>query len=420
MIKTKYREIKKEIPRLENGNTLNSLYKYEPYDMQARLPVIWDAAEGFIVKDIYGNKYIDFTSTIFVTNTGHRSIQNAIIAQSKKCIHSYTFPTKIRGKALEKLSQFLPSFCDKIYLASAGSEVTSWAVKLMRAINEKRQIIISLEGAFHGKTGDAGMLEHQEIKLKWPEEYQADVALENAISILEAPTFDMYGVNYNTKMIDSCCGLMIESYKGWEAKFLPQKYIQGLIEYCRKHGLFICFDEIQAGFWRTGKKFAYEWYEVEPDLICLGKALGGGFPVSALCGKAELFKNASGMSSTHSATPLACASIISVLESFEKMDMHEYFLTSELFGSMLNVFAMKYDNVITKVNHKGMVAAILFKDADMANIVARKMMDRGVLVVNTGKESVKLGPPLNIEKEALQEGLMVLEEVLKEVSKCLA
>ena len=395
--------LKTNVPHSDTASVLAPLYKYEPYDMQPHLPVIWDKADGYTVTDIFGNKYLDFTSTIFVANTGHRSIETDLIKQAKKCIHSYTFPTKIRIEAITKLHEFLPKFCEKIYLASAGSEVTSWAIRLMRARDKKRQTIISLEGAFHGKTGLAGELEEQEIKLHPPHE-ASDV--DNTIKFLD-------------EHIDKCCGIMIESYQGWTARFLPAEYVQKLVAYCRSKGLTICFDEIQAGLWRTGKKFAYEWYEVTPDLICIGKALGGGFPVSALAGKESLFKSGLGMSSTHSATPLACASIVSVLNSFEKMDMHDYYVKSQTFLSMLNLIKSMFDEAITEVNVRGLVASVIFKDRELADIISRKLLEKGLLVVNTGKEAIKLGPPLIIPHESLKEGLRIFREVLSESKECL-
>ena len=392
--------LKTEVPNSKTQEMLADLHRYEPYDMQPHLPVIWDRAKGHNVTDIFGNTYLDFTSTIFVANTGHRSIELDLIKQAKKCIHSYTFPTQIRVQAIRALHDFLPLFCEKIYLASAGSEVTSWAIRLMRAKNPDRQTIISLEGAFHGKTGLAGEIEEQEIKLN------PNISIEETIEFL-------------SDKIDTCCGILIESYQGWTARFLPNDYVQKLVAYCRTHGLSVAFDEIQAGLWRTGKKFAYEWYEVAPDLICIGKALGGGFPVSALAGKAELFKSGLGMSSTHSATPLACASILSVINSLNKIDKREYYVRSQSFLSLINVMAHMFTDLIVETNVRGLVASIIFKDKEVADIISRRLLQKGLLVVNTGKPAIKIGPPLTIPHDALKEGLRIFREVLTESRECL-
>ena len=407
MILTLNRRIITKLPHTRYEEIIAPLTRYEPTSMISGLPVIWKKASGHSVWDIFGNKYIDFTSTIFVTNAGHGAVAKAIQRQAKDLIHSYTFPNLPRINLIKELRDWFGLMPNpKIYLASAGSEVTDWAIKLMRHHGKKRNkdIIISFEGSFHGKVGDAAKLSDQELRLPLPESDEDWVKHKKQIE----------------KVVKRCCGIMIESYQGWNAKFFPLEYMQNLLKFCKKYGILICFDEIQGGFYRTGMRFAFYHYldfvqSVPffcPDLICAGKALGGGFPISALVAREDLFKGIEGMSSTHSATPLACAAALESLKILnnltgldEKIDFMKEFLvklSTKTFGNMT-------------FNGNGFLWGLIFKNKKIADAVCYECMRNGLLVVRTGRESVKIGPPLTISKGALKEGLCVLEKAINKI-----
>ena len=400
MIYTKNRTVKTKLPHNKTESYLQILRQYEPDGMVSSLPVIWKKAKGYSVWDIFGNKFIDFTSTIFVTNSGHGGISNAIKNQADELIHCYNYPNLPRIQLIKKLKKLLPHFCEKIYLASTGSEVTDWATKLMRHYGKKsnRNIIISYIGSFHGKVGDAAKLENQELRLPLPE---SDEDWELHKKLIK-------------KVVKKCCGIMIESYQGWNARFLPEKYIQNLVDFCKEHDIIVCFDEIQGGFYRTGTKFAYNHYQVQPDLICLGKALGGGVPISALCGRAKLFTGVEGMSSTHSANPLCCAGAHAALEILEELNKNEFYLKQLLLIKYLDRLSNHYKITI---HGRGFLYGLIFENKEIADQICYDCMQNGLLVVRTGKESIKIGPPLTISESALLEGLRVLENSIKKILK---
>ena len=402
MILTWNRKVVTELPHPKTEERIEILKQCEPESMSAGLPVIWDKAKGHSVWDVFGNKFIDFTSTIFVTNSGHGAIANAIKKQADKLIHCYSYPNEPRIQLIERLRRFFPNNY-KFYLASAGSEVTDWATKLMRhygsTFKHKRNVIISYTGSFHGKVGDAAKLEGQELRLNLPKSSK--------------------DWSVHKKLIDRvkhhCCGIMIESYQGWSAEFMPIKYVQWLVTYCKKNKILVCFDEIQGGFWRTGNCFAYEHYEsffssIQPDLICLGKALGGGMPISALAGRKDLF-NVEHMSSTHSANPLCCAGAVEALNILSNS-------CSDInFTKKISILHKKIkhisDKFNIKVNGHGFLYGLIFKSKEIADEICYECMRNGLLVVRTGRESIKIGPPLTITKGALEEGLCVLEQAIK-------
>lgn len=367
------------------------------------LPMVWEKARGSYVWDIFGNKYIDFTSTIFVTNAGHDGVVRAVVDQARSLLHSYMYPTVIKYRYLRRLKRFLPKFCEKIYLASAGSEVTSWAINLMRAYKGKK-VIVHIGGAFHGKTGSVSNLEKEEICL----DFDTNVnTWHNAQEIL------------NQKQ-DEIAGIMIESYQGWSAKFMDKFFIDNLCHWAKLHDVPVCFDEIQGGFWRTGKKFSYEWYTdaegkpVEPDLICMGKGIGGGLPLSALSGRAKYF-NVEGLSSTHSGNPLCCAAGYKALEIYEKMSEESLAKKTRMLQDTLSMFSKSFRPHIVEHHGHGLLASIIFDTVEKADKVCHLAMSNGLILVRTGKTSIKFGPPLTIPETDLVAGLVILEMTIKQV-----
>jgi 4-aminobutyrate aminotransferase-like enzyme len=223
---------------------------------------------------------------------------------------------------------------------------------------------------------------------------------------------------------DNIAGFIIESYLGWGAIFYPVAYIQALADFAKKHNCLITFDEIQGGFGRTGKLFVYQHYGVEPDMLCLGKALSGSLPLSAVIGSRKIMDlpEFGSMSSTHSANPLCCAAGLANLEAIESRNL---IAESERKGGILHrrlgEFKKKYADRISWIFGKGLLAGVLFKDPEtgepdgfFASRVCEKAMQKGLLLVHTGRESIKIGPPLTIPEEALEEGLEIFDESIGE------
>jgi 4-aminobutyrate aminotransferase-like enzyme len=183
-------------------------------------------------------------------------------------------------------------------------------------------------------------------------------------------------------------------------------------------------DEVQAGFGRTGAKFGYQHYDIHPDLICCGKGMGSGVSLSGVLGKREIMDipEVGMMSSTNSANPIACAGGLATLEEILENDLvAEARRKGVLLHDGLNGLKEKYPERISYIFGEGLIAAILFKnpetgepDALFSSRVAESCMQKGLLVVHTGRESIKIGPPLTISDDALLEGLDVLDEAITE------
>jgi len=443
-IDTAYRKIATAIPAPDSLPILEALYRYESRSMHGQMPIVWDRAKDFQVFDKWGNCWIDFTSTIFVANAGHANphIVNALKnTLDQELLHTYTYASEIRAQFLEELIQSTPDELEKAYLVSAGTEATETAVKLMRlhaiSRDKKRPGIIAFDGSFHGRTMGAAQISGTPAQRAWagfedPNVYHlpfpypwdengnivnesGDIRFERDLDALSAR-----GIDPATDI----GGIIFESYIGWSAAFFPKDYVQAWEALARQNDFLVAFDEIQSGFGRTGKMFAYQHYEATPDLICCGKGISSSLPLAAVLGRADVMDlpDVGSMSSTHSANPLSCAAGLANLQSIRDLgliaksaDMGER-LHQRLIGLHL-----RYPDHISHVLGKGMLAALIFKDpgsttggGGLASRICESALRKGVLLVHTGRESIKIGPPLTIPEVALMEGLDVLEQAIAE------
>jgi len=218
---------------------------------------------------------------------------------------------------------------------------------------------------------------------------------------------------------------MLETFQGWGAIFYPMDYIQELRSICDENKILLCFDEMQSGFGRTGKNFGYEHYGVRADLICCGKGMGGGFPISGVIGNAQVMDlpETGNMSSTHSGNPVMCAAGLGVLDEIETKNLvKESERKGLILHSKLKEIKSEFPKVISGIYGEGLIASILFhvEENDSTSfqnvsIVTEKCMQKGLLVVHTGRESIKIGPPLTITDDALIEGIAIISESIQEV-----
>ena len=443
-VNTKYRKIKTAIPAPETLKILLDLEKYESRSMHGQLPVVWDKAEDFQVYDVRGNCWIDFTSTIFVANAGHANpqiISNLQRTIDHKLLHTYTFAHETRALFLKKLIEITPDQFEKAFLLSAGTEATECAVKLMRmhgqTISPTKLGIVSFQGAMHGRTMGAEMLKgdpHQSAwigyrdpnmhHLPFPYPWAAKDSFDKKYDWARQFEEDIQALEARGLCFDNIAGFIVESYLGWGAIFYPIEYIKALADFAKEHDCLITFDEIQGGFGRSGKLFTYQHYDVEPDLLCLGKALSSSLPLSAVVGSQRIMDlpEFGSMSSTHSANPLCCAAGLANLKAIESGNLvAESARKGEIIHHRLNILKEKHSDRISYISGKGLLAGIIFKhpktgkpDGYFPSRVCEKAMQKGLLLVHTGRESIKIGPPLTIPDEALEEGLDVIDEAIAE------
>lgn len=439
-INTKYRMIATAIPVPESLEIFAALDKYESISMHGQLPVVWDRADGFQVYDAWGNCWIDFTSTIFVTNAGHgnRLIRERLKAMlDKPLLHTYTFASRERADYLQLLTETAPEPLKKAFLLSAGTEATECALKLMRLhgskIGKRRNGVVCFEGNWHGRTMGAQMMGYNPKQKEWigyldpnihhlPFPYAwREEAMANPQGYFRQNMEQLLAEKGLTA--EDLCGFMLETFQGWGAVFYPPEFVQAVAAYARENQLLLAFDEMQAGFGRTGKMFGYMHYGVEADLICCGKGAGSSLPLSIVLGRPEIMDlpEIGSMSSTHSANPLVCAAGKANIEAILSENLVERSrILGDVFHERLKAIQLRFPDDIRYVFGKGMIGALVFMDeqgnpkSELCNRISEKAMQKGLLVVHTGRESIKLGPPLTIPEDALMEGLSVLEEAIAE------
>lgn len=440
-VSTKHRTIKTAIPAPGTEQILATLDCYESRSMHGQFPLIWDRAVDSSVFDIAGNRWIDFTSTIFVANVGHSNprVTAAMQAMMDAPIYScYAYPNIKRAEYLKKLIEFAGPPFEKAFLLSAGTEATEAALKLIRMhgqkIGKRRGGIVCIEGNWHGRTMGAQMMSSNLAQREWigfqdqdihhiPFPYAWALNGTSPEAFLEAGLARLAASGIDIEKDVS--GFMLETFQGWGAVFYPKEFVQAIEKVCRKHNILLAFDEMQAGFGRTGRRFGFEHYEVTPDLIACGKGMGGGVSLSGVLGRAEVMDlpDIGNMSSTHSANPLVCAAGLAVIEELEQRDLvSEAARKGEMLFDALTALQQRFPDRISALLGKGLIAAVLFRspvtgaaDGAFTSRVAERCMQKGLLVVHTGRESIKIGPPLTIADQALMEGVDVLGEAITEI-----
>ncbi len=442
-VNTENRLINTEIPASGTKSILDELDQLEARSMHGQIPIIWDSAENFNIFDIGGNKFIDFTSAIFFSNVGHSNervrneIQNML---EKPLLGCYAYGNEKRAEYLKKLIEFCGEGFEKAFLLSAGTETTDAALKLMRmhgqAHKKKRLGIISFENNWHGRTLGAQMMSGNLKQKEWIGFTDKDIHHlafpypwvldgESGNSFFERHIKALIDTGINPKR--DICGMILETFQGWGAVFYPKEFVKAAKDFCDMNNIVLTFDEMQAGFARTGKAFGFEHYDVIPDLICCGKGMGNGYPLSGVVGKADIMDlpEIGNMSSTHSANPIACAAGIAVLDEIKSKNL---IFESHRKGKILNLelekLKEKSNGKISYILGKGLISSILFCDPKtgepdnfLASEIAHKCYQKGLLVVHTGRESIKIGPPLTISDDALLEGINVIEESFIEAIK---
>ena len=437
-IATKYRTIKTDIPVPESISMLEKMYEIEAQAMHGQLPMVWDRADDFQIYDQWGNIWLDFTSTIFVANAGHgnkRIVKALKEVLDKPLLHTYTYASSERIDYLEYLIKNTPKQFEKAFLLSAGTEATEAALKLMRLNGQKQGKrkggVICFNGAFHGRTMGAQMMTGNNAAKEWVGYQDPNIHHLNfpyPWEVENPKDFFEFEIDKLLKEKDldpdkDLCGFMLETFQGWGAVFYPKEFVQALMDFSKKYNMLVAFDEMQAGFGRTGKLFGYEHYEVEPDILCCGKGASSGLPLAIVLGSKEIMDlpDVGSMSSTHSANPLVCVAGHQNLKAMLEDGLIDNSKNlGSIFHQRLNEIKNRYPNHLKYIFGKGLLAALIFMDENnkplsgLCDKISEKAFQKGLLVVHTGRESIKLAPPLSITEEAMLEGLTVIEQCIKE------
>ena len=441
-IETKYRKMATEIPAPQTLTLYDELAKCEPRSMGGQPPVIWDRAEGFTVWDAYGNQWIDFSSGVLVTNAGHapKAMRDALTAQiDSGMIHSYCFVNQPRLDLVKKLSSLAPDPLEKVFLLTTGSESTECAIKLARTYGLRNHgpekiTIVGFINDFHGRTLGSQMAGGFAAQKEWIvnlDPNMVHVPYPDGFRVTDT-SFDPFlkSLEEQGASGDKVAGVMVETYPGANAAFMPDDYVKRLRAWCDEHDVLLIFDEVQAGFGRCGKWFGFEHYGVNADVVCCGKGISSGLPLSAVIGRADVMDmyGPGEMTSTHSGNPLCCTAALASIEIIEKEGLIENAVRlEEPLLKRSREIAAASNGYIASVNGKGLVAAMQVvkpgttePNKELAGKIVRRCVENGLLLfapVGFGGGTIKVNPPLCITEEALLEGMEVLRECVEAETK---
>ena len=436
-VSTPYRRIVSRIPHPDTLPTLEKLQRYEPRSMQGQPPIVWDHAEGCQVWDGHGNMWVDLSCGVLVTNAGHAhpKVRRAVEEQLRKnLMHSYCFPNEPRAELVECLVNLAPEGLDKCFLLTTGSETTECALKLARSwgqgLGGERKIgIVAFEQAFHGRTMGSQQMGTLGGGDSWIVNLDPDihhVPFPDGYRVTDT-SFDLFLKTLDEKGVtpDRIAGVITETYQGVGPDFLPVEYAQQLSAWCKEYDVVMIYDEVQAGFGRTGKQWGFEHYGIVPDLFTCGKGITSGLPLGCVIGRSEIMDqyDPGSMTRTHSGNPICCAAALASARAIVEEGMIENAARLEgVLMPALKAIQSRHPELIGCVHGGGLVGGLHFvhpstKDPhpDLAHRAVEGAFQQGVMMfapVGVGGGCVKVNPPLCITEDALLDGLGALSEAV--------
>ncbi len=444
-VHTRWRRIVTPIPAPASIPVIERLRVAEPQSMAGLPPILWDQAEGFLVRDRFGNQWIDLTSGIVLANAGHshpRILEAIRSATEQRLLSTYAFPSEPRLKLLEKLIALSPIPNSKAILYSSGTEATECALMLMRRhgqrIHPLKVGIVSLAGHYHGRTLAAhlasgmpqptdwierGHVQHfqipapQGLTCPWQNSHSGPCGAECFRSGINALAARGVGP-------DRIAGLILEPVPGTTTMPLPRDFAAAAADWAKQHDVLLAFDEIQCGCGRTGRFFGGEHLGVTSDLIVLGKGLSSSLPVSAVIGRSDVLDLPlpGEMSSTHGGNPVCAAAALANLQVLEDERLIDAGArTGAAVMDRLRSLQREFPQSIRAVQGVGLFVSVHLRrpgtdepDVELADEVAQAAVRRGVLMFTTGRGYLKFTPPLCIDLDAALEAADVIRECLIE------
>lgn len=368
-----------------------------------------DYAKGIHIYDKKGKAYVDLISGVAVNNIGHNhpKVVKAIKTQLDKHMHVMVYGEFIQDAQLDfavRLTDLLPEELNCVYTVNSGTEANEAALKLAKRVTGRSEII-ACKGAYHGSTHGSLSISSNETKKR---------PFRPLLSGIRFITHnDLVDLEFIT---DQTAAVIIEPIQGDAGvRVASTNYLQQLRKRCDETGTQLIFDEIQCGMGRTGKLFAFEHSGVVPDILTLGKALGGGMPIGAFVSSTEKMKTLThdpmlGHITTFGGHPVICAAANACLKVFQ----NEVDWTSvETKGALLERILVKSDKII-QIRRIGLMFAIDMRDANLVEQVVKKCLENGLITFwfLSHPNSFRLSPPLTItEKEITTAGALILESI---------
>ncbi len=369
-----------------------------------------EKAEGSYIYGKDGRAYLDFVAGVSANTLGHShpKVVNAIKEQADKYLHVMVYGEYAQEKPVELcklLAEATPEPLEVTYLVNSGAEAIDGALKLAKRYTGREEII-SMKNSYHGNTHGALSVSGNEFHKR---EFRPLLPM---ISFIEFNNEEEF-----SKITEKTACVIAETIQGAAGFLTPsQNYFKNLKKRCEEVGALLILDEIQPGFGRTGKLFSFEHYDMVPDILVMGKGMGGGVPVGAFMSSAEIMKSLQhspklGHITTFGGNPLiAAASFATLKEVLESSLMNEVEEKEKLFRELL------VHPKIKKVNGRGLMLAVELESPEYTLDVAKRCMEKGLIVFWQlyRNEFMRISPPLTISKEEIKKGCEIILEALKE------
>lgn len=390
-------------------------------------PIFWESARDATVMDADGNAYVDFTAAFGVAAAGHANprVTQAVAAQAARLAHGMgdVHPTAVRTQLLERLGGILPGELSKAFLSTTGSEAVEAALKTA-VLATGRSRFATFRGAYHGlslgaltvcgieafRQPFAAALGRDAVLLEYPDrEGAAGVAIDDARRAL--------------RRHPDVAAVIVEPIQGRAGCVVPPDgYLRGLREVCDELSVMMIVDEIFTGFGRTGTWFAVEREGVVPDIICIGKAMGSGFPISAAVGTPavmDAWPESTGEAlhtSTFLGSPIGCAAALATIDELQRraLPQRAAALGPEFERRLRGL--LRYP-AVRAIGGRGLLWGLRLRDATAANAVVKGTLQRGLILLQAGiaGDAISISPPLVIAEDEIERGCAILEAVVAAV-----
>lgn len=394
------------------GNYKNSFYKHVAQTSDSPMGLEIESAEGAFIYTTDGRQYVDFISGIAVSSLGHRhpSVIKAVKEQIDRHLHVMVygeFIQKPQSAYADLLTAQLPGKLDRVYFVNSGTEANEGALKLAKK-HTGRHKLVAFQHGYHGDT-------HGSLSVTGRDVYRDPyLPLLPDVHFLEFNSFD------NLDIIDGDTAAVIMEPVQGEGGIIPaeEKWLKKVRRKCNETGSLLIFDEIQTGFYRTGSLFAFQQYEIVPDILCLAKAMAGGMPMGAFVSSSEIFESFKydpplNHVTTFGGHPVSCAAAYATLSellkgSFEEKVSRIERITRDLLTT----------EGIDEIRGKGAMLGMELKERELTRKVVEDCFDKGIILGWTlhSNTLVRLAPPLNIEPSLLKETVSEINKSVKEFS----
>jgi 4-aminobutyrate aminotransferase len=387
-------------------------------------PIVPVRGNGLTIEDIDGNLFLDFAAGIAVNSTGHAHprVVAAIKEQAAELLHfsASDFYLPIYAEVCSRLAEITPIAGGRarVYLGNSGTEVVETAVKLARHAT-KRPYVVAFLGAFHGRTYGSVSLTASKAK------YHAGFG-PLLPGVFHAPFGHVADLRWFDEVLfdklapaDEVAAIIVEPIQGEGGYVVPEDgFLEGLRDICDRHGILLVADEIQSGAGRTGTMWAIEQWAVKPDILLSAKGIASGMPLGALIARADLLETwgPGAHGSTYGGNPVACAAALATIELLEGGLVANASARGEQAFDGLRLLAARYPALIRDVRGRGLMIGIEFDTPQHAEEVQWAAFQRGLLVLECGKSSVRMSPALTVNEDEMNTALGLFAEAVADIA----